>query len=68
MHVLSRTRGDLFQLTVGHCSPKQTRGGWLVRNSGQEDVQVVLKEGKVPIFWRFLGCSLDRRQIKPEVY
>jgi hypothetical protein len=49
--VMSRTHakwGDLIQQTVGLRSPRQARGGWLVRNSGQENVQVVLKEGKVP--------------------
>ena len=38
----------LVQQTVGHCSPGQTSGGGLVGDHGQENVQVILEELKVP--------------------
>ena len=66
---------DLFQQTVGHSSPKQARGGWLVRDSGQEDVQVVLKEGKVPrvlvseVAWQKVEdpCTVDTQGSLPSL-
>ena len=39
---------DLVHQTVGGCSPGQAIDGGLVWDHGQEDVQVVLKEGEVP--------------------
>ena len=42
--MLSRETCSKFQQTVGPYDPRQARGGWLVLNSGQKDVQMVLKE------------------------
>ena len=38
----------LVQQTVGYCCPGQTSGGGLVGDHGQQNVQVVLAELKVP--------------------
>ena len=42
--MLSRETCSKFQQTVGPYDPRQARGGWLVLNIGQKDVQMVLKE------------------------
>ena len=60
-------KGDLVQQTIGLSSPGQPWGGWLIRDPWQENVKMVLEEGKVPrvliseIYWQQVEdpCTMD---------
>ena len=49
-------KGDLVQQTIGLSSPGQPLGGWLIRDPWQENVKMILEEGKVP---RVLISEID---------
>ena len=53
--------GDLVQQAVGHCSSDQSLGGGLVWHSTQENVQVILEQGKIP---RVLIPEMVWQQVK----